>query len=271
MVQLTVLHGIAAMVQIYNHLQIVPAGTAESTMLASRESALPDESQYRWLLRVFDSLHQTFRLSESSAETPLAILLVFELVLLHFHCPVDQMELLAGREGFEEAHSSYPVLQRWVESREARRALWQAGQILKLVRALPLETMSDFHCVALYHAGLCLWTYGTITSRRCGALPSEVYFSEAPDIMLDGQESMETQRWVAFDRGRPVISNPVYGSEADVPPGISVQSTDVVMQTCIHTIRGKYPSRIVLPPSTESFCYLLHALGMTARKDPKSV
>ena len=46
------------------------------------------------------------------------------------------MELLAGREGFEEAQAGYRILNRWAKSREARRALWQAGQLLKLVRVM---------------------------------------------------------------------------------------------------------------------------------------
>jgi len=151
-------------------------------------------------------------------------------------------------------------MQRWVESREARQAVWQAGQILKLIRALPLETMNDFHLVVLYHGSLCLWTYGTITSRRCELPAAEAYQVPIQDVLLDGDESVETLRWILFDRGRSVISNPAYRSD--------VQSIGAVMQTCIQTIRSKYPSRIVLPPSTEGLCYLMHAFSTTARKNP---
>jgi len=87
--QLTVLHGIAAMVQTYRHLQLLPAASFGGAVPGARESVLPDESHYRFLLRVFESLHQMFRLSETSADMPLTILLVFELLPLHFHCSID--------------------------------------------------------------------------------------------------------------------------------------------------------------------------------------
>ena len=263
---ITVLHGIASMVQSYRRLKIASLGTVEGMPLKPRESVLPDDSQYLWLLKVFESLHQTFRLCESNAETSFSIMLLFELLLLHFHCSIDQMELLAGKEGFEEAQASYSILQRWIDNGEARQAVWRAGQILKLVRALPPETMNDFHCVALYHGSLCLWAYGIITTRRHGRLPTEAHQPRVQDIILDGEESLETQRWIAFDRGRPVISTAVSGGEPDRPPVISIQSTDAVMQTCIQATRSKYPSRAVLPPSTEQLCYLMHALSMTMQR-----
>jgi len=199
--QLSVLHAIAAMVQDNRRCRAASAGIfegAHSLLPSSSEGALAGDIQHSWLLRVFESLHQTFRLSETSAQTPAGILMVLELLLLHFHCSIEQMEVLAGREGFEEAQVTYPVLQRWAESREARYAVWQAGQILKLVRTLPPETMNDFHSVALYHAALCLWAYGTIASKRCAAQSEWAPTAGAQDVIIDGQESVETQRWVAF-------------------------------------------------------------------------
>lgn len=273
---LSVLHGIATTVRSHRHQLLVSvSGIVDRGLVATRESVLPDEAQHRSLLRVFDSLHQTFRLSESGADTPCAVILVLELLLLHFYCSVEQMELLAGKEGFEEAQASYPALQQWADTREARQAVWQAGQILKVVKALPLETMNDFHSVALYHASLCLWAYGTLTSKRCDGnsafIPLDgVNFSRTHEILLDGEESLESQRWIAFDRGRPVISHHPHGDEVEVPPRISLQSTDEVMQAFISTIRSKYPMRNILPPSTKCFCYLMHALGMSARKDTNS-
>lgn len=241
---------------------------------AIRESAFTDDSLYLWPLRVLENLHQTFRLNESGEKQVLTILLVLDLLSLHLYASVDHMELLAGKEGFEEAQTSYTTLQQWVESREARPSLWHAGQLLKLSRALLSETVTDFHCVIIYHVSLCLWTYGTIMNQKYDRGLSSAQSGLSPprmqDVLLDGEETFEIQSWIAFNRGRPVVSNPMRDRASDLQPVLSLQSTEALMEGIIQIVKSKYPGGNVLPPVTENLCCLMHALGTTTRRDAQN-
>lgn len=288
--QLSVLHGVISQKGMFRHLHIVPpvfvvdGGQPTSRY---RERMIPDEDNYRDMIKAFVGVHRLFRLREGGGGSdgipvaPPTIMLMLDLLLMYFHCSVEQLELLAGREGFVEAKTVYASLRNsWFAGRDGRHAAWQAGQVIRRVRDIPPEAMNDFHSLALYHASLCLWTYGMMSRSKSAEEGEDGEegekhrgSTETQDVVLDGEETLDTERWIAFGRGRPVLTNldQNSGTETsvnDAPPTVvSVRAADAIMQTCIQTIRKKYPSRVVLPPSTESFCYLMHALGLASRKD----
>ncbi|CAK7214978.1 hypothetical protein SBRCBS47491_002333 [Sporothrix bragantina] len=167
--QLSVLHGVASQMHLFRHLHIVPSVFGLSGAQPGsghRESMVPDEGDYRNMFKAYDGLHRLFKLGAGdggvscTTETPPTIMLMLDLLLMHFHCSIEQMELLAGREGFAEAKTVYASLQkRWLASRDSRQATWQAGQVLRRARTIPSESINDFHSLALYHASICLCVY----------------------------------------------------------------------------------------------------------------
>ena len=59
---------------------------------------------------------------------------------------------------------------------------------------------------------------------------------QGQEIVLDGEETPESQRWIAFGSGRPVLSK-LSRSDAASPTVFSILATDIVMRTCMQTIR----------------------------------
>ncbi|KAI1498590.1 hypothetical protein F5X99DRAFT_420471 [Biscogniauxia marginata] len=267
--KLSVLYGILTVVRNYREVHNITESLSANGVLA-RESVLMDDSQHRWLLRVFESLKQIFRVYHPSAKLPASILLIIELLQIHFYSSIEQMELLAGKEGFEEAQMAYSALQRWVGTREARQCIWHTGQLLKIAQTITSDTTTDFSSVAVYHVSLCLWTYGTITNKISSgdvlSQPADLPPPETEDVLLDGEETVATQRWIAFGCGRPVLTN--FGQQRS-PAGqesrLSLMATEPLMHVCIETIRHKYLSGTAIPPTSESLCHLIRALGSTVR------
>lgn len=261
--RLSVLHGISSLIRTHYQSHLI----AHSRGFPPREAILVEDSQHRWLVRAFESLNHQFRLPHFDRTPPFTMLLLVELLSLHFCASIDQMELLAGKEGFDEAQAAYSTLQLWVESREARQALWHSGQILKVIRDLPVEAITDFHCVAAYHVSLCLWAYGSISAKRMSNTYSDMgdmgsSLSPDQDVVLDEDETLKTQRWIASNCGRPVFSNPQDGEVTRCGTPLLLHATGDLLEMCVRTIRLKYPSRAVLPPATENLCNLMHALKL---------
>ncbi|KAJ4297140.1 hypothetical protein N0V88_004058 [Collariella sp. IMI 366227] len=88
--------------------------------------------------------------------------MLLHLLLLNLHVSLQDLQLLSGKEGEDQARRVYPSLQRWVGSADARQALWHAGQILRWGRLFPRGHLKDFWAVAVHHAALCMWTYGVV-------------------------------------------------------------------------------------------------------------
>lgn len=262
-VGLSVLYGVSSRILTYRQSHITMHARG---VISMRESTTMEDSQHRWLQRVLETLNQTYKLQQrQGSSAPASILFMLELLSLHFHTSIDQIELLAGREGYEEAQAVYQVTQRWVETREARQSVWHAGQVLRQIRAIPREYITDFHAVGVYHVSLCLWAYVVLLARRSksghidllGPVTAGRSIRDHPDdkdIVLDAEETIDTQRWIAVGYGRPVLSDPVHG-------GQTLQSAEALMQICVGILKGKYPGRAVLPPATEILCNFMCALG----------
>ncbi|KAI1633842.1 hypothetical protein F4809DRAFT_566635 [Biscogniauxia mediterranea] len=269
--RISVLYGILTIVRNYREGHTITEASSPNSVL-SRESVLMDDSQHRWLLKVFENLKQTLRVYHPSTKLPPAVLLMIELLQIHFYASIEQMELLAGKEGFEEAKMAYSSLQRWVRTRDARQCIWHTAQLLRIAQSISSDTTTDFSSVAVYHVSLCLWTYGTITSKMSPgddavAQPIDPALTESDDILLDGEETVATQRWISFGCGRPVLTN--FGlqqpTSASQEPRLPLRATEALMNMCIETIRHKYPTGTAIPPTSESLCHLVRALGSTAK------
>ncbi|KKY16836.1 putative c2h2 type zinc finger domain protein [Phaeomoniella chlamydospora] len=136
--------------------------------------------------------------------------MLLELLSMNLHVSFEELQLLAGKEGEEEARRVYPSLKIWVESQSSRDAVWHAGQVLRAASESPHGgELHDFYAVALYHAGLAFWVYGIISravehdKQQRGAIgPMDTSL-----VWLDGRDLVDRHRFVALHRGLPVISD----------------------------------------------------------------
>lgn len=198
-------------------------GLWAGTMLAS--------SKRQELQRLLDSFYVA--IEEWNVFVPKEVHMTSQLLRMNLCVAFEDLQLLAGKEGEEEARRVFPSLKQWYRSPECRQAMWHAGQILLAARrpagrspnasraAIPdTPWLRDFHAVALYHAGLAFWVYGLLTKAiylehqrgetgRHLELPVD-YQGEM--LHLDGDESdasisIGRDRFIGLNKGRAVISS----------------------------------------------------------------
>ncbi|KAF5661538.1 putative transcription factor Pig1p [Fusarium heterosporum] len=130
--------------------------------------------------------------------------LLLNQLMMGLHISLDDLQLFAGKEGDEQAHRAFPVLQQWVESVDSRAAIWHAGQILRFAKLFPPAQLKNFYAVGVHHAALTLWTYGVIT--RAGK--REDVSTQHEKIYIDGPESLCVQGYINLGRGVPAVRGP---------------------------------------------------------------
>lgn len=134
-----------------------------------------------------------------SPDDPAALLLL-EALSMHLHLSLDDVHLFAGVEGYDEAQRIFPVLKAWVRTPAARQAIWHAGQIVRLAKAVP--AVRDFAVVLVYQATLALWSFGIISGADDGAAagrPEEL-------TVLTGEETVGVSRFISLGRGSPAVT-----------------------------------------------------------------
>lgn len=240
------LHGFWSLIWEYRQLSAVyrPTAHVHSSTLGF---APGDGNQNRNLL--LDSRHQelcrmlqTFQLIAHDWHDMLSAKesIVLHQLLMNLHVSLDDLQLFSGKEGEEQARAVYPILQRWSESYGARQALWHAGQILRQGKMFPPGHLKDFHAVAVYHAALCIWTYGVVVratrpgtgdtgnpyQQQQDAIDTGIsgvggrqstntkyqrqhHQAQEPIVYLDGEECLLVHQYISFGQGRPAFRGPV--------------------------------------------------------------
>ena len=129
------------------------------------------------------------------------ITLIVELLLMHLHVSLEDVQVFAGVEGTEESQRSFPALSTWTQTPTARQALWHAGQVLRAARQLRPGLVCDFAAIAVYQASLAFWSYGIISkTNEPGPIPRD-----APIAFLDGEDNVGLQRWILHGKGHAAI------------------------------------------------------------------
>jgi hypothetical protein len=62
--------------------------------------------------------------------------IVLEVLLMHLHVPMEDIQTFAGVAGPDEARHTFPALRDWAATVSARQGLWHAAQILRLTENL---------------------------------------------------------------------------------------------------------------------------------------
>ncbi|KAK0101287.1 hypothetical protein ONS95_006464 [Cadophora gregata] len=184
------------------------------------------------------------------------------LLLTHLHVSFNDIQLFAGREGDEEARRVYPGLQTWVESREARTALWHAGQVVRYAKML--GGAREFLAVAVYHASLTFWAYGVL--RLGGERIHTVGHSSSDEnllVWLDGDEVEDVKRFVALGSGMPCFS--AAGKVARLSEPEKVMSAIINVLKGIDDQESARNEQTAVPPLVENLSQLITELGSAAR------
>lgn len=184
--------------------------------------------------------------------------ITLELMLVHMHAPLDDIQLFAGIEGQEEARSAYPALREWTKTAGSRQALWHAGQILRTAETLPKALLCNFNAIAVYHAGLILWGYGFLKrSVPDGTSPND---NSRSMVTLNGEDSLTARRFITMNHGISSIQHP--GSHK------IVQLNDVsgVMDGLIHLLQPSHDAvEGATPPLVGNLIQLLEGLRSATR------
>jgi len=207
-----------------------------------------------------------------SADVVAHLTVVAELFMMILHVSLDDLQRFAGKLGEDEARRVAAVLEEgWAGGADARYAVWHAGQVLAAARRLAPTSLRRFYAMAVYFAGLTLWTYGLLSTAtpgsssfgRNGATNADSSstrrekepLGSADMVVLDGEETRETRAFLQLARGAPGLSHGGGGVEPLSNPSSVLMITRSVL-------RDNFPVRSEpLPPLVESLENLLRDLG----------
>lgn len=219
-------------------------------------------SRYQELTRILDY----YRIAYESVSG-----LSLHVVLLNMHVSMEDIQSLTTAEP-QAYHPARVSLYEWANREESRQALWHAGQIIKHMKLLPSQDIRDFVAIALYHAGLTLWAYGTIKGERNLQQP-QILASKSPldvqqlnanehhapadldsiKVYMDGGQTDDVYRYIALERGTPVLQ----GFEGDTIP-VHVYHLQAILDLVVRVMEQNYrwkPSK--QPPLVANLIHLI--------------
>ncbi|QDS74296.1 hypothetical protein FKW77_003776 [Venturia effusa] len=227
------------------------------------DNSLIMTSRYQELIKLLQ--HFRFSCAELPNSTRERLNITLELILMHLHLPLEDLQLWAGLEGQEEASRVLPSLQSWVKTSTSRQAIWHAGQVLRAAKLFPPKFIHNFSSIAVYHSALAIWSYKLIlqaehaTDREHVMVPSNV---SLPIIWLDGDDSHDVQRFIALARGTPSIR----GCQGSSPRNHEPNS---VLDAAIEILCANHDSTLgARPQLAENLIKLMKELR-TAAKDAR--
>ncbi|KAL2833130.1 hypothetical protein BJY01DRAFT_94919 [Aspergillus pseudoustus] len=162
-----------------------------------------------WLQsRQEDLLNSIDTAKQDLSGAPAIATVLSEFAMMYLHINFDSIQRFAGQFGEAEARQEYPRLRDWSLTKEARIAVWHAGQVLCAGRRVPPFQLRGFDSLALYHAVLVLWVFGLL---RCGENSREDVVGPASShtdllITLDGPETEVTKSFINRGIGQPGLT-----------------------------------------------------------------
>ncbi len=201
------------------------------------------------------------------AKQPSGIVIIVEFFMMTLHVSPDELQRFAGKSGEEEASRAATNLQKWIQTADARKAAWHAGQIFRAAKSMPPAELRDFHAIAVYFASLTLWAYGLLSSSNDTresdghALPSRTQ-EERDNLVhmsLDGPETRETRVFLSLDQGLPGLNYSYVHGETVFE---SLNNPNMVLKIAREIYRNNFPAlEEPLPPLVENLGNLMRDLG----------
>lgn len=187
--------------------------------------------------------------------------IVLELISLHLHMSLEELQLYAGKENIEEAQRIYYSARQWFESQSSRQAIWHAGQLLRAASCFAPGCLYDFFVTAVYHASMAFWSFGVVGRSDGMTVASIMMGSQAqrgPLIFLDDEETLDLAGFVAQARGVPGLT----GKNGRFIP---LEDTGAVMNHIADLLDSNW-KRGSQPPLVDSVRQLVLDLGTAARR-----
>ncbi|KAL5378465.1 hypothetical protein DPSP01_009048 [Paraphaeosphaeria sporulosa] len=198
---------------------------------------------------------------------------------MYLHTSVDTITRFAGKCGEEEANRAYTLLQPWSQTKDARIAIYHAGQVLRAAREVPNHQLRGQDALMTHHSIMVLWTYSMMMSdraRRTGGntpvRPAPSDASHGPKVFLDVHPSVNSDHVDAFihkDVGKPCLTT-IPSTTQDTLRGISsteqvcdLRSPSQIMEIGVELLDAKHPEveRKIKPPLLRALCNLMEGLG----------
>ncbi|KAK1758925.1 hypothetical protein QBC47DRAFT_436271 [Echria macrotheca] len=188
-----------------------------------------------------------------------------EHILLHLHTSLEDIHVFAGMEGPDAARAIRPIIAAWTDTEMARRAIWHAGQVLRLARAMPKKTIQEASAVMVYHAGLALWVYGLLSDdgRLGERWANGAGGGGLPPVGLEDVETLATQRFVQFGTGMPHIKGVDTSQGRAVDMDIPLSRPDKVMEVVVGILCGNHEGT-PRPPLVERLVRLMMAVQQSS-------
>lgn len=255
-----ILHAIWSLVAEYRQLDFVlKVQSAERHW----NGALISTSWHQELCQLLDH----FRLTVSGWESGMTeeTLILQDLFMMNLHVSFEELQLFAGKEGNEEAQRVYPLLKQWFDSKRSRQAVFHAGQVLRAANSSPPGYLRDFYAVAIYHAALCFWVWGMCSmgqSKPLTHMGNTLIVDVEEIILLDGEDTANTRRFIALARGIPMIR--AFSRNGESNGGCRLDDPKAVMETIINIMIRSCADGSALPPLVENLGQLMKDLGNAA-------
>lgn len=206
------------------------------------------------------------QLSSFNRET-YEIKIVQELYMMLLHVSPEELQLYAGKSGEEESSRASKGLQNWVQSADARKAVWHAGQVFYAGKFLHPAEIRGFYAISIYLAALTLWAYSHISTpmNRNGEIMPKHQGSEKSDrtlgnkVVLDGERSRETRIFLSAGHGDPCLTEHISEHETIFA---SLEDPNVVLKIARQIYRNNYPVlNEPLPPLVQNLGNLMRDLS----------
>ncbi|KAL4994841.1 hypothetical protein BDV10DRAFT_197176 [Aspergillus recurvatus] len=241
-----VMHSIGGLVWEFRQLSSLLATGSRywdnDLLMASRHG------QLRRLLDCFRMAH--------GGETPVQL----HLILMHMYMSLDEVEILATSDDPSRAPAldqPASALREWVGSEQSRHTVWHAGQVVRAIKLLPMQTLRDFMAIALYHASLALWAYGMVYLRMTRPDKRSVVGPLEDYVWLDGPETESVHCYIALQRGVPALHSPGDAREAVLiadPTAVLGMMTEIMQRNHCHEVFTR------TPPLVANLVHLLERL-----------
>ena len=237
-----------------------------------RNSGLTANSLYQEISHLMQ--HLNFNATEWDRGMQPAVRLLHEQCLMHLYVSLEEVQLLAGKEGEDEARKVFPILNAWAESSESRQATYHAGQVLRAAKQHTGHMLRDASAIAVYHAGLTFWAYSVLSKtlnnpsehqQRSQSGPNLTQSGQGNFVRLDGEDSPELQRFLVIGKGVPSIRRWVDGGEMGVETDVPLSDPKMVMAAITSLLwkkNGDDEKRC--PPLVVNLSKLMSSLGHAA-------
>ena len=253
-----------------------------------RNSALISNSLYQEILQILQ--HFEVAMSDLPQHLQPISSILYQQQLMNLHVSLEDVQLLAGKAGEKEARRVLPLLIAWAQGQESRQAIWQAGQLLRVVKESPMINLEGSSAVAVYHASLVFWAY-SIVSKSSHASESanrqdQSNFSSNPPAQwqkldhmqatedkldLYGKKGSASQRFIALGKGQPAIQKSTVSLTNENTNQhqslVCLSDTNAVMTEIVQLLRKKEDAENRVDdysPLVENLARLMKTLGNAA-------